>query len=121
MKNTARKTTTAITITPVTRYIHAGFGLETISIIYAIPTTIIAELRLFVTTKITPAGTNASANAASKNGKVTFRALAGLDGTYFNPKTIKVYLFGPFNSITEELLNSIYENASNILTKDEIN
>ena len=57
-------------------------------------------------------GTNASANAASKNGKVTFRALAGLDGTYFNPKTIKVYLFGPFNSITEELLNSIYENPT---------
>ena len=57
-------------------------------------------------------GTNASANAASKNGKVTFRALAGLDGTYFNPKTIKVYLFGPFNSVTEELLNSIYENPT---------
>lgn len=58
------------------------------------------------------AGTNASVNAASKNGKVTFRALAGLDGTYFNPKTIKVYLFGPFNSVTEELLNSIYENPT---------
>ena len=57
-------------------------------------------------------GTNASVNAASKNGKVTFRALAGLDGTYFNPKTIKVYLFGPFNSVTEELLNSIYENPT---------
>lgn len=57
-------------------------------------------------------GTNASANAASKNGKVTFRALAGLDGTYFNPKTIKVYLFGPFDSVTEELLNSIYENPT---------
>lgn len=57
-------------------------------------------------------GTNASANAASKNGKVTFRALAGLDGTYFNPKTIKVYLFGPFNSVDEELLNSIYENPT---------
>ena len=57
-------------------------------------------------------GTNASANAASKNGKVTFRALAGLDGTYFNPKTIKVYLFGPFNSVTEDLLNSIYENPT---------
>lgn len=57
-------------------------------------------------------GTNASANAASKNGKVTFRALAGLDGTYFNPKTIKVYLFGPFNSVNEELLNSIYENPT---------
>lgn len=57
-------------------------------------------------------GTNASANAASKNGKVTFRALAGLDGTYFNPKTIKVYLFGPFDSVNEELLNSIYENPT---------
>lgn len=57
-------------------------------------------------------GTNASVNAASKNGKVTFRALAGLDGTYFNPKTIKVYLFGPFDSVTEELLNSIYENPT---------
>ena len=57
-------------------------------------------------------GTNASVNAASKNGKVTFRALAGLDGTYFNPKTIKVYLFGPFNSVDEELLNSIYENPT---------
>lgn len=57
-------------------------------------------------------GTNASANAASKNGKVTFRALAGLDGTYFNPKTIKVYLFGPFDSVDEELLNSIYENPT---------
>lgn len=57
-------------------------------------------------------GTNASVNAASKNGKVTFRALAGLDGTYFNPKTIKVYLFGPFNSVNEELLNSIYENPT---------
>ena len=57
-------------------------------------------------------GTNASVNAASKNGKVTFRALAGLDGTYFNPKTIKVYLFGPFNSVTEDLLNSIYENPT---------
>lgn len=57
-------------------------------------------------------GTNANANAASKNGKVTFRALAGLDGTYFNPKTIKVYLFGPFDSVNEELLNSIYENPT---------
>lgn len=57
-------------------------------------------------------GTNASANAASKNGKVTFRALAGLDGTYFYPKTIKVYLFGPFDSVNEELLNSIYENPT---------
>ena len=57
-------------------------------------------------------GTNASAHAASKNGTVVFRALAGLDGTYFNPKTIKVYLFGPFNSVTEELLNSIYENPT---------
>ncbi|MEE1058457.1 MAG: Ig-like domain-containing protein [Treponema sp.] len=57
-------------------------------------------------------GTNASVNAASKNGKVTFRALAGLDGTYFNPKTIKVYLFGPFDSVDEELLNSIYENPT---------
>lgn len=57
-------------------------------------------------------GTNASVNAASKNGKVTFRALAGLDGTYFNPKTIKVYLFGPFDSVNEELLNSIYENPT---------
>lgn len=57
-------------------------------------------------------GTNVSANAASKNGTVVFRALAGLDGTYFNPKTIKVYLFGPFDSVTEELLNSIYENPT---------
>ena len=62
-------------------------------------------------------GTNASANAASKNGKVTFRALAGLDGTYFNPKTIKVYLFGPFDSVTEELLNSIYENPTSYYDK----
>lgn len=38
--------------------------------------------------------------------------MAGLDGTYFNPKTIKVYLFGPFNSVTEELLNSIYKNPT---------
>ena len=57
-------------------------------------------------------GTNASVNAASKNGTVVFRALAGLDGTYFNPKTIKVYLFGPFDSVNEELLNSIYENPT---------
>ena len=62
-------------------------------------------------------GTNASANAASKNGKVTFRALAGLDGTYFNPKTIKVYLFGPFDSVDEELLNSIYENPTSYYDK----
>ena len=43
--------------------------------------------------------------------------MAGLDGTYFNPKTIKVYLFGPFDSVTEELLNSIYENPTSYYDK----
>ena len=57
-------------------------------------------------------GTQIEENKASKNGTVSLSALAGLDGTFFNPKTIKVYLFGPYNSITEEQLNLIYKNPT---------
>lgn len=52
---------------------------------------------------------------AAKEGTLTFRGLAGLDGTNFLPNKIKIYMFGPYDSgFTAESmkgrLESIYSN-----------
>lgn len=52
-------------------------------------------------------------NKAAKQGKVTFRAMAGLDGTYFKPDSLKVYLFGPYDSIDNATVSKIYSETTN--------
>ena len=44
---------------------------------------------------------------AAKQSSLTFKAQAGLDGTYIKPSTLKVYMFGPYSSCTVEQLNEI--------------
>ena len=49
-----------------------------------------------------------SKNKASKKGKVTLKATYGLDQTNFKTNTIKVYLFGPYDSVSQEEAEKIY-------------
>ena len=48
-----------------------------------------------------------ASHKAAKKSSLTFKAQAGLDGTYVKPSTLKVYMFGPYSSCTVEQLNEI--------------
>lgn len=58
---------------------------------------------------------------------VSVQVNAGLDGTNVLPKTMCVYVFGPFESITEDTVSSIYDdpaeyakkNAASVAVKEE--
>ena len=62
---------------------------------------------------------NLSNYSAAKEGTLTFQAQAGLDGTYVEPKTIKVYLFGPYDTdkLTSSILKTIYDDPEIYYTK----
>lgn len=45
-----------------------------------------------------------ASHKAAKKSSLTFKAQAGLDGTYIEPKTFKVYMFGPYDSCSVEQL-----------------
>lgn len=44
---------------------------------------------------------------AAKQSSLTFKASAGRDGTSVKPSSLKVYLFGPYDSCTQETLEKI--------------
>lgn len=48
-----------------------------------------------------------ASHKAAKKSSLTFKAQAGLDGTYIKPSTLKVYMFGPYSSCSLEQLNEI--------------
>lgn len=48
-----------------------------------------------------------ASHKAAKKSSLTFKAQAGLDGTYIEPKTFKVYMFGPYDSCSVEQLKEI--------------
>ena len=48
-----------------------------------------------------------ASHKAAKKSSLTFKAQAGLDGTYIKPSTLKVYMFGPYSSCSVEQLNEI--------------
>lgn len=48
-----------------------------------------------------------ASHKAAKKSSLTFKAQAGLDGTYIKPSTLKVYMFGPYSSCSLEQLNKI--------------
>lgn len=48
-----------------------------------------------------------ASHKAAKKSLLTFKAQAGLDGTYIKPSTLKVYMFGPYSSCSLEQLNEI--------------
>ncbi len=48
-----------------------------------------------------------ASHKAAKKSSLTFKAQAGLDGTYVKPSTLKVYMFGPYSSCTVEQLDEI--------------
>lgn len=48
-----------------------------------------------------------ASHKAAKKSSLTFKAQAGLDGTYIKPLTLKVYMFGPYSSCSLEQLNEI--------------
>lgn len=48
-----------------------------------------------------------ASHKAAKKSSLTFKAQAGLDGTYIKPSTLKVYMFGPCSSCSLEQLNEI--------------
>lgn len=58
---------------------------------------------------------------------ISVQVNAGLDGTNVLPKTICVYVFGPFDSVTENIVSSIYDdpadyaknNAASVAVKEE--
>lgn len=58
---------------------------------------------------------------------ISVQVNAGLDGTNVLPKTMCVYVFGPFESITEDIVSSIYKdpadyaknNAASVAVKEE--
>lgn len=58
---------------------------------------------------------------------VSVQVNAGLDGTNVLPKTMCVYVFGPFDSVTEDTVSSIYDdpaeyakkNAASVAVKEE--
>ena len=56
---------------------------------------------------------------ATKGGKVTFQVQAGLNGTLFNPKNAKVYLFGPFSAIDVSGQNFVSDLLNNVPKKFE--
>lgn len=43
---------------------------------------------------------------------ISVQVNAGLDGTNVLPKTMCVYVFGPFDSVTEDIVSSIYNNPA---------
>lgn len=53
---------------------------------------------------------NLGGHKAAKQNSLTFKAQAGLDGTYVKPTTLKIYLFGPYENgfCTAEKLEEIY-------------
>lgn len=58
---------------------------------------------------------------------ISVQVNAGLDGTNVLPKTMCVYVFGPFDSVTEDIVSSIYKdpadyaknNAASVAVKEE--
>lgn len=48
-----------------------------------------------------------ASHKAAKKSSLTFKAQAGLDGTYIKPSALKVYMFGPYSSCSLEQLNEI--------------
>lgn len=63
---------------------------------------------------------------AAKKSSLTFKAQAGLDGTYIQPSSLKVYLFGPYDSCSAEQLEEIrtepesYYNSAVSKAKEDI-
>lgn len=63
---------------------------------------------------------------AAKKSSLTFKAQAGLDGTYIQPSSLKVYLFGPYDSCSAEQLEEIrtepesYYNSAVAKAKEDI-
>lgn len=63
----------------------------------------------------------AASNKASKSGAITFKAECGLNETNFKPKTIKVYLIGPYestdgtNPLTTSFVTTLYENVESFV------
>ena len=61
-----------------------------------------------------------SLSPAAKGGTITFKADAGLDGVLFSPSTIKVYMFGPFETIqVPTALTEIYSSPDNYASAPE--
>ena len=64
---------------------------------------------------------SAAANKAAAGNTITFKAECGRNETQFKPKTIKMYLIGPFVSvgnvypITDAILNSVYGDVETYL------
>lgn len=64
---------------------------------------------------------SAAANKAAAGNTITFKAECGRNETQFKPKTIKMYLIGPFVSvgnvypITDDILNSVYGDVETYL------
>lgn len=50
---------------------------------------------------------------------ISVQVNAGLDGTNVLPGTMCVYVFGPFESVTEEIVSSIYENPAEYAKKND--
>lgn len=50
---------------------------------------------------------------------ISVQVNAGLDGTNVLPGTMCVYVFGPFESVTEETVSSIYENPAEYAKKND--
>lgn len=67
-----------------------------------------------------------ASHKAAKKSSLTFKAQAGLDGTYIEPKTFKVYMFGPYDSCSVEQLKEIrtepesYYNSAVEKAKDQL-
>ena len=49
---------------------------------------------------------------------ISVQVNAGLDGTNVLPETMCVYVFGPFESITEDTVSSIYDDPAEYAKKN---
>lgn len=57
-------------------------------------------------------GTNVGSHKSSKHASIGFSATSGLNETTFYKKTLKIYLFGPFdkNELNDDIISEIYSN-----------
>ena len=55
---------------------------------------------------------NATMNKVSGGSTLSVNVNCGLDGTLLNPRSTTIYIFGPFSSLTEEDITSIYSKPS---------
>jgi hypothetical protein len=59
-----------------------------------------------------------SANSASSSTVLSVQTISGEDGTLFDPSTLTVYVFGPYDSVPDEL-DDLYDNPEDYEESDD--